>query len=160
MAIIRSHVDSRIEASLNLPLPSFTLKDDDGRVFSTESLKGKLIVLNFTRSKCRGCEIEKPDLKAFAAELDPDETTLLSVMTDRVMGFPEETTAETLRRAGFDHPVLMADEAFMDAFHGSSWAKVTPVTYFADRNGRVVTSLRGAGTLEDFRRGLALARGS
>ena len=151
---VRSRVDGLIEKSRGRPLPAFRLTDENGQVFTPESLKGKLVVLNFTRSRCHGCEVEKPELKAFAAELDPEQVVLLSVMTDRVMGFAPEVTQRTLERGHFQHPILMADEAFVDAFHGAGWAKVTPVTYVADRNGRIITSLRGAQTLESFRRAL------
>ena len=37
----------------------------------------------------------------------------------------------------------MADEAFVNAFHGVRWSHVTPVTYIVDGTGRIVRSLRG-----------------
>ena len=71
-------------------------------------------------------------------------------MMDAVQGFPTEVTEKTLRAFAYQHPVLMADAAFMDAFHGSGWSHVTPVTYIADREGVVRASLRGHQELDAF----------
>lgn len=156
-AVIRAVVDARIERRRGELLPQFSLTDLDGRTVSRDSLLGRATVLHFFRSRCINCELERPDRKAFAAELDRAQVNLVSVMTDRVEGYPPEVTAATLARAGYDWPVLMADEAFVDAFHGAGWAHVTPITYFADARGRIVTTLRGQATRDALREALALA---
>ena len=51
----------------------------------------------------------------------------------------------------YDHPILMADKAFVDAFHGAGWAHVTPVSYIVDANGEIVDTLRGHQDLETLR---------
>lgn len=159
MSIIRAHVDSRIAQNHGLRLRPFSLVDRDGQAWNNESLRGKVAILNFTRSKCRSCEVEKPEIKKFAAGLDPEQVVLLSVMTDRVMGFSEEETRKTIERSGFEHPILMADEQFVDDFHGSDWSNVTPVSYFINPEGKIVTSLRGAQTVESLTAALKLTQG-
>ncbi len=158
LVLVRAHVDGEIEKNVGGTLPAFSLEDTSGRAWSSDALAGKVVVLNFMRSACSSCEREKPAVRAFAAELDPDEVVLLSVMTDRVEGYAPETTERTLARAAFTHPVLMADAAFVDAFHGAGWAHVTPVTYFVRRDGEIAASLRGAQSLDSLRAGLARAR--
>ena len=54
----------------------------------------------------------------------------------------------TLARMGYTHPILVADHAFADAFHGAGWSHVTPVTYVLDGQGRISASLRGHQELE------------
>ncbi|MFG0318698.1 MAG: TlpA family protein disulfide reductase [Planctomycetota bacterium JB042] len=158
LALVRAHVDGEIEKNVGATLPAFSLEDTAGRTWSSDALAGKVVVLNFMRSACSSCEKEKPAVRAFASELDPDEVVLLSVMTDRVEGYDPATTERTLARAAFEHPFLMADAAFVDAFHGAGWAHVTPVTYFVRRDGEIAASLRGAQSLESLRAGLARAR--
>lgn len=158
LALVRSHVDDRIEENHGATLPPFTLTDTSGRTWSNDDVEGKALVLNFTRSHCRNCVKEKPAIRAFADELDPNTVQLLSVMTDRVEGFSPKDTEATLAKAAFTHPVVMADAAFVDALHGAGWAHVTPITYFVSPAGRIVSSLRGAQTLESLHAALASVR--
>ena len=65
-----------------------------------------------------------------------------------MQGFDEATTEATLARMGYTHPILVADAAFADAFHGAGWTHVTPVTYVLDEEGRISASLRGHQELE------------
>lgn len=152
---VRLYVDQRIEKSHGMPLPAFALRDRSGALRRSADLQGKLAVLHFTRSYCHSCEAEKAEVKRFVKELDPTTVTFWSVTMDRVMGFSEEATQRTLAGSGFVHPVLEADKAFVDAFHGSGWAKVTPITYFISADGKIVWSLRGAQTLDTLRGALS-----
>jgi len=123
-------------------------------IVASSAFLGRVLVLNFMRSHCVNCEREKADVRAFAEHLDAREAAILSIMTDQVEGFPPTDSAATLSRSGFTHPVLMADQPFIDALHGSTWSHVTPITYFVDRQGTVVESLRGAQTEETLQAAL------
>ncbi len=158
-ALVRRHVDARIEESHDRPLPAFTLDLYAGGTFDSRSLSGKPAILHFTRSFCSNCVAEKDEIRRFVAGLDPNQVSFVSVMMDRVMGFPPEATARTIEQSGFRHPVLMADQAFVDAFHGTSWAKVTPIAYFVDASGVIRSSLRGQQTVETLAAGLAHVSG-
>jgi peroxiredoxin len=144
LALVRSHVNKVIARTHGEPLPDFELRDTKGDVFRREDLLGKVVVLHFMRSHCHSCELEKPEIRKFEQELSGSDVVLLSVMLDSVMGFSAEATAATLERCQFGHPILIANDAFVDALHGTSWAKVTPITYLVNRQGNIVVSLRGA----------------
>ena len=146
MAGVRAYVDSQIEGNRGEPLPDFSLVDREGNTVSRESLLGRPAVIHFFRSRCVNCEAERPELKAFVAELDLAEVSVVSVMTDPVEGFDKETTEATLKRHDYSWPILMADEAFVDAFHGAAWANVTPITYFVNKEGQIVTTRRSQQT--------------
>ena len=150
MYVVRRQVDGRIAAVVGKPLFDFELTDRDGRVFRSRELRGKVVVLNFFRSKCAGCVAERDAVRALVDRVDPAEVRVLGVMMDAVQGFTTEVTEKTLRAFDYRHPVLMADAAFMDAFHGSGWSHVTPVTYIVDREGVVRASLRGHQELATF----------
>lgn len=155
MVLVRAHVTARIEARLEHPLPAFALPTTAGGRIDSADLRGKIIVLNFFRSRCHSCDMETPAVRAFAAELGarPD-VVVLGVLLDRVMGFSEADSEATLARHAYAHPVLIADAAFVDAFHGVGWAKVTPVTYVAGTDGKIVAALRGHQTLASLRAAL------
>ena len=150
MAAVRAYVDRRIAASVGQELPPFSVRDRDEREWSPQALRGKKVVLHFFRSRCPSCFGNRDTVNQLHRELRDDEI-LLGVMTDQAMGFPEAESAATLERYGHVHPVLMADAAFMDAFHGVSWSKVTPVVYVVDSKGQIRQSFRGPQDLETLR---------
>jgi hypothetical protein len=83
-------------------------------------------------------------MKDFYRRIDPTKVQLLGIMMDAVDDyFPPEVTTRTLGEFAYQHPVLMADQPFVDAFHGAGWKNVTPITYIADGEGRITHALRG-----------------
>ena len=108
-------------------------------------------MLNFFRSRCVSCVKERAAIRAMAEEGRATGLQVLSVMLDEVEGYPADVTSQTLARFAYQHPVLMADEDFVGAFHGAGWAHVTPVTYVLDAKGVVTASLRGHQSLETLR---------
>jgi len=151
---IRRYTTGLIDEVAGRDLPDFALTDLEGRPVSKASLLGKTIVLNFFRSNCHSCREERDDIVRFARELDPERVALIGVMVDRVQGFPPEVTARTLAEFGYEHPVLMADEAFVDPFQGAGWSQITPVTYVADANGVIVRCFRYPYSVDDLRAAL------
>jgi cytochrome c biogenesis protein CcmG, thiol:disulfide interchange protein DsbE len=154
---IRSHVDGLIQHSVGHALPEFRLADRTGRQWSNADLRGKRAVLHFFRSRCGSCDAEAPAIRDLEQRLPPD-VVWLHVMTDAVLDFPAEWTTETLANKHFQRPVLMADAAFVDAFHQVKWSNVTPITYVVDATGVVRYGLRGKQTAEAIEQALASVR--
>lgn len=147
MTMVRRHVDQKIEASVGHSLPGFELPTTAGTRVRSADLAGKRVVLNFFRSRCHSCDAEAADVRAFAAAVrERPDVVVLGVLLDRAMGFPDSDTQKTLARHAYAHPVLVADQAFVDAFHGVGWANVTPITYVTDAAGTIRHALRGAQT--------------
>lgn len=155
--LIRRHVDDLIQHSVGRPLPEFALADRTGRTWSQADLRGRPAVLHFFRSRCHTCDAEASAIRAVEASL-PGDVVLLHVMTDAVLDFPADLTERTLAGKEFRRPVLMADAAFMDAFHQVKWSNVTPVTYVVDAAGVVRFGLRGAQTAASIEQALAAVR--
>ena len=151
---IRAHVNGLIQATVGKRLPDFTLRDGAGREWSATALRGKRVVLHFFRSRCHSCDVEAAAIRELEQRL-PAGVELLHVMTDAVLEFPAELTAQTLAGKRFTRPVLMADAAFVDAFHSVSWSNVTPITYVVDSQGMVQYGLRGAQTKAAIEQALA-----
>lgn len=152
MAGIRAYVDTQINKSEGKPLPAFALRDLVGKQWSNSDLLGKTAVLNFFRSRCSNCLLERDAIAKLAKDVDPAKVQILGIMTDRVVsGISEELTRTTLARMAYEHPIVMADQALVDAFHGAGWAQVTPVTYIVDAKGQIVRAFRGHQTFETLR---------
>lgn len=155
--LVRAHVDGLVQASVGKPLPRFSLRDRDGREWNADALAGRRGVLHFFRSRCHSCDEEAPEIRELERRL-PDDVVLLHVMTDAVLEFPPELTERTLADKEFARPVLMADAAFVDAFHHVDWSNVTPITYVVDARGSVAFGLRGKQTAASIEQALAAAR--
>ena len=148
---VRVYVSHQIQSVEGQEVPAFSLRDRSGRRWTQEDLRGKVTLLNFFRSKCVSCMKERDAIQAMAADSPSTGLQVLSVMLDEVQGYQADVTAQTLRKLAYEHPVLMADEPFIEAFHGAGWAHVTPVTYVLDAKGVVTRSLRGHQSLETLR---------
>jgi peroxiredoxin len=157
--LVRSHVDGKIQHAIGSPLPDFALADRAGATWTAAALRGKRVVLHFFRSRCHTCDAEAAEIRALEAAL-PDDVALLHVMTDAALGFPAELTAATIAGKQFARPVLMADAAFLDAFHSVRWSNVTPITYVVDAAGVVRYGLRGRQTRASIEQALAAVRGT
>jgi cytochrome c biogenesis protein CcmG/thiol:disulfide interchange protein DsbE len=156
-AYLRAHVDDLIQHTVGKPLPTFAIADQAGRRWTDADLRGKAVVLHFFRSRCGSCDVEAPAMRELEQRLGGD-VVLLHVMTDRVMDFAPELTAATLQHKQFARPVLMADAAFVDAFHSVTWSRVTPITYVVDPSGVVRYGLRGMQTVASVEAALAAVR--
>ena len=147
---VRAYVDSRIENNVGHAVVDFALPDLDQHLWRAQDLRGKTVILHFFRSKCPVCLAEAPVYRALEQRLDPDRAVLLGVLLDRVQGFGQDATARTLEQLAYHHPILVADEAFVDAFHGAGWAHVTPITYVVDPGGKITATLRGYHEIDDI----------
>ena len=151
---VRAHVNDLIQHSVGKPLPAFALAARDGSRWTSEQLRGKRAVLHFFRSYCHSCDVEAPAIRELEQNL-PDDTVLLHVMTDEVLEFEPDVTKATVAKKAFTRPILMADKAFMDAFHKVKWSQVTPITYVVDVDGVVRFGLRGTQTRASIEEALA-----
>ena len=156
-SLVRAHVNGLIQASVGKPLPAFALRDRGGTEWNAAALAGKRAVLHFFRSKCHSCDVEAAEIRALEQRL-PGDVVLLHVMTDAVLEFPPELTAKTLAAKNFTRPVLMADAAFVDAFHHVNWSNVTPITYVVDARSVVAYGLRGEQTAASIEAALDAAK--
>lgn len=65
------------------PVPAFDLTGTDGKKYTSEQLKGKIVVINFWFEKCKPCLMELPELNAVAESYkNSDEVVFLAVTFD------------------------------------------------------------------------------
>jgi peroxiredoxin len=151
---VRRHVDGLILRNQGQALPEFTLADQAGETWTKERLRGRPAVLHFLRSRCGSCDREAEDFRRFE-RMAADRAQVLHIYTDEVMGFAVGETLATIARKAFAAPSLIADAAFLDAFHSAKWSNVTPVTYVVDKAGTIREALRGGQSLAQLETALA-----
>jgi thiol-disulfide isomerase/thioredoxin len=113
------------------PAPAFELVDRDGKLWNADSMRGKIVVLNFWASWCGPCVDELPILNDLAtgAHAGRGDLVVLGV------NFKESTPTidRFVQRHPFRYPILVdrTGELFKKWTNG-----IMPTTVLIDRQGR------------------------
>lgn len=112
-------------------VPPFTAVDLDGRSVTSESFKGKVVIVNFWATWCPPCRAEIPDLVALQDKYR-DALQVIGVSEDD--GPPED-----VRRFAAEHrinyPIVMTTREISALFPG---VQALPTSFVLDREGRLV----------------------
>jgi peroxiredoxin len=117
--------------------PTFSLPALAGDAsLSLESLRGKVVLLNFWATWCKPCEDEMPAMESLYRELGSEGFELVAVSVDDDRREVEEFTA----RMGLTFPILLDPEKRVaDAYQSHRF----PESYLIDRQGVLVTRYIG-----------------
>jgi tetratricopeptide (TPR) repeat protein len=108
----------------------FALKSMDGRQVTLDSLKGKIVVINFWGIWCGWCVKEMPDLQKLHEKYSADaDVAILTIDNDDNPG----DVPPWMKQRGFTFPVL-----FDDGYVTKVGVHGFPTTWFLDREGRKV----------------------
>jgi thiol-disulfide isomerase/thioredoxin len=110
-------------------LPAMT--DLDGRALTPESLRGKVVLVNFWATWCPPCREEIPDLIKLQ---DRYRDTLVVVGISQDSIAPQEVKAFG-KAHGMNYPIVMETEAIDNLFPAVS---ALPTSFFIDREGKLV----------------------
>lgn len=83
--------------------PAFTLADVHGTTVTLDSLKGKVVFLNFWAPWCQSCKEELPDIDVLHNKYSSRGFTVLSVCIER----SELVVSKYLQKRQFSFPVLI-----------------------------------------------------
>jgi len=130
-------------AALNAELadrqaPDWTLKTLDGKEVSLQSLRGKVVFLNFWASWCPPCREEMPSMEQLARKYQGRDLVMVAVSedTDRAQ---LDTFLRDFMPAGDRTMTIAMDESSRTSTSYST--KLLPETYIINREGRIVARL-------------------
>ena len=127
-------------------LPAIDLMDDDGVVWTRDSLIGKVVIINFWATWCRPCQSEIPDLAKVARKYKDKDVVILGLMTDQ----PSDAQLESFsKRFGLDYPVVRVNREISSAFGDPS---ALPTNFVYSRGGRLMFDSPGAVTAGSLER--------
>ena len=112
-------------------VPAFSMTDIDGKTITSESLKGKVVLINFWATWCGPCVVEIPDLVRLQAKY-PEQLVIVGVSED-------ENGEALVRKFAADkqinYPLVMSTPELQALFPG---VVALPTTFALDRQGKMV----------------------
>lgn len=111
--------------------PKWSLKDLEGKVISSDDLKGKVVVLDFWATWCPPCRAEIPGYVELQKQYGKDGLVIVGASADEA---GPAVVKEFAAKMGINYTMLMADEAISSAFGG---VEALPTTFLIDRNGQI-----------------------
>ncbi len=123
---------------VNQPLPRFVAKTLDGERITNDSLKGKVLLLEFWATWCPPCKSDQPAVENIIKDFGKDGLVVLAVN----MGEPRRRVKKYLEASPRSSTVVLAEDTTLAAICD---ANSYPLYVLVDREGQVVGVQRGAG---------------
>jgi peroxiredoxin len=128
---------------------NFTLTDLNGKSWTLQELKGKVVLLNFWATWCPPCRKEMPDLEALYTRFEPQGFVILGISDDD----PDKVRA-FVQKQGTTYPVLLDPGSKVNQLLHINGI---PKTFVYDREGKIVAQSIDMRTQKQFLEMLATA---
>jgi thiol-disulfide isomerase/thioredoxin len=117
--------------------PEFRAKTLAGKTFTSQSLKGSVVLIQFWTTWCRYCRRDQEPVEAIARDFEPKGLVVLAVNVGESKKKVEAYLEESPRSC---HIVLTGDTNLAAAFAATSF----PLYVLIDSNGRIAGTQSGA----------------
>ncbi len=132
--------------------PDFTLPTVDGsKQVKLSDLRGKAVLLNFWATWCGPCKLEIPWFLELQKEYASQGLVIVGVSMD---DDPKKEVPPFAKEMKIDYPVLAGTEAVADLYGG---VEGLPITFYIDRNGKIVKKIMGLASHSDIEEGIKMA---
>lgn len=128
LAIVLSQASPLIEGGEDAP--AFELPSADDEQVSLESLRGKLVLLDFWATTCPPCVRQMSDLQEIHQRMSGQGVVVLGINTD---GSSSARIRDFARTKGARYPMLMDQGPVAERYRVSQ----LPTLYVIDREGKV-----------------------
>ena len=119
--------------------PDFEVELIDGQKVTLSSLKGKLVMLQFTASWCGVCRREMPEIEKQIWQPHKNDTNFVLIGIDR--DEPLETVKKFMEQTGVTYPLGLDPDALIFAKYALKDAGITR-NVLVDENGKIVRVTR------------------
>jgi peroxiredoxin len=108
----------------------FTLTSMDGKTYSLDALRGKVVLLNFWATWCPPCRKEMPDMETLSRRFEKQGLVVLAISDE-----DRETVATFLSKQKYTFPVLLDPVRKANNAFG---VEGIPKSFIFDREGKLV----------------------
>jgi thiol-disulfide isomerase/thioredoxin len=119
------------------PAPRFIAKTLEGEKFDNQSIKGKVVLLEFWTTWCHYCLEEAPFVEKLSREFKDQGLTVLAVN----VGESKKTVKKYLEQHPRSCRIVLTDDTNLAAMYA---ATVYPIYVVIDRDGNIAATQRGA----------------
>lgn len=130
--------NKRDEMQIGEPFQDFSFKDINGNTITLDSLKGKIVFVDFWGSWCKGCMAEMPQVKEIKEKLKHKKNQIVYLYFncfDKESKWKE--TVEKKQIEGLHIYLSTKDKIDFFAVNGF------PTYFLLDRNGKIIKTARG-----------------
>ena len=121
---------------IHQPVPPFTATLLDGRSISGESLRGKVVLVNFWATWCPYCRHEMPAMQEFYRDYQAQGFEILALSIDS----DPAKVRDFMRKEGYQFPVAMNSPSQHTAFGEVS---SVPTSFLIDKRGILRKKISG-----------------
>jgi thiol-disulfide isomerase/thioredoxin len=121
-------------------LPDVKYVDTQGKVYTPESLAGKVVVVNFWATWCHPCQKEIPDLSKVYAQYKDRGVVFLGILTDQ----DQPSDSQLLNFESdyeMSYPVVRVNSDILLSYN---YPQALPTTFVFNRSGKQVYKQLGA----------------
>jgi parallel beta-helix repeat protein len=121
----------------------------DDQLMSLNDFEGHVLLINFWDTWCGPCISEMPDLVKLQNKYNSQKFSVIGMAFGR---YGEAAVKETMRGLGVNYPVIIASGKIERDFE-QAWGEAIeaiPTTYVVNRNGEIVSAMRGSRTMNVF----------
>jgi len=124
-------------------MPSFKLKNLQGKQISSSDFKDNVLLINFWATWCGPCKEEIPALIKLNREYEDKGFQVVSIAVSSNL----KDLKDFAKKLNINYPILIGDAKVIRAFGNIS---VVPTTFIVDRKGNVPKMLLGAKPYKEF----------
>jgi cytochrome c biogenesis protein CcmG/thiol:disulfide interchange protein DsbE len=117
--------------------PRYRYVSLDGREISNESLRGKVVLVNFWATWCTPCRVEMPLLEQMQARHMDAGFVIVGLAVDRVS---TEQVRQFVQDRGVTYPIAHVDGSAEQTFGG---VRGYPTSFLIDRTGKIRQAVIG-----------------
>jgi thiol-disulfide isomerase/thioredoxin len=145
-AVLASAPRALASAEPGQPAPALVVKELSGNTFDLSAERGKVTIVNFWATWCPPCRKQIPELESIYKHYQSRGLMVVGVSCDTVQGDGVKAVGPFIRRFRITYPILLANDALVDKLD----LDVLPTTMFVDRDGHLVSRIRGAGRIGEL----------
>lgn len=126
----------RITYEIGKSIPPFSFTDINGNLLSSDSLKGKVFVLNFWATSCAPCIAEMPELNNLVEKMKGKEVVFIAPIINITDANKEKLINDFLPKHPFKYQIVLVNQ---DDYSVTGF----PTNLIIDQNLKVVEKLVG-----------------
>jgi thiol-disulfide isomerase/thioredoxin len=137
VGIFSTSIDKASGKKSSLPkVASFSYRTESGETVSTESLKGKVVFINFWASWCPPCRAEMPSINELYKQFKNDDRYVFVFMNEDE---DKQKAINYLKKEGFDMPIMTSSTSISQELYSGT----LPTTIVLNKAGEVAMKHEG-----------------